>query len=104
MPAEFTSTSTAPNASRQPSTTRRAAPGSSRSTRSSWIRAPAASTRARVSPPSSSTEGTYTSAPAVASATVKAWPSPVFPPVTTAVRPASEKWSSEKSATATPGA
>ncbi len=96
MPAELTRTSTLPNVSRHSATTRRGAPGSTRSTTIWCIRAPRFSTSSRVSPPSSSTVGTNTSAPAAASATVNACPSPVFPPVTTAVRPASEKLASEK--------
>ena len=50
-----------------------------------------------VLPSSSVTLGTNTSAPALASASVKAWPSPVLPPVTMAFLPASEKKSIEKS-------
>jgi hypothetical protein len=43
------------------------------------------------------TLGTNTSAPAFASASEKAWPRPVLPPVTMAFLPASEKKSIENS-------
>ena len=43
------------------------------------------------------TLGTNTSAPALASASENAWPSPVLPPVTMAFLPASEKKSIENS-------
>jgi hypothetical protein len=49
----------------------------------------------RVEPSSSIMLGTKTLAPPLASASANAWPSPVFPPVTMAVRPLREKKSIE---------
>ncbi len=97
MPALLTRMSTPPKRSTQVSMTRAAAPGAVMSVfRNSWRR-PAASMSRPVSPSSSITLGTKTSAPAFASASEKARPSPVLPPVTMALLPASEKKSIENS-------